>query len=363
MKLFDRYLIKRWFLLFVSSLTVLISVYLAGDVAMTIWDLIGKDLPSSKIILHYLLKLPTTFYLIAPVASLLASLLTLTGLKRSGELGALFYSGIGRFRLGVPILAATLLVSFMSLYINDKVAPAANKLSRDIERDASGTTTYLVGTNRIWLLEGKRVVHIRNVENKGSVLIEPTVLIFNSASLQELEARIDAPRAVWHDGRWIMEEGIHRTFINGTVSNVEGPKVIMPAIQVNPEEFSIVKRVPEEMNLRELKGYVRNLKRAGLKYLWYEVRIYRKSAAAFIPLVFGLLALPIGFMVPVRGGVPLGIGMSIIMTLVFWTFLAFFLSMGYSGILPAPVSAWTVNIVFLLLGFAALAVYKRPRLI
>ncbi|MFV1957716.1 MAG: LptF/LptG family permease, partial [bacterium] len=277
MKLFARYLIKKWFLLFVASLAVLISVYLAGDVAMTIWDLIGKGLPSNKIVLHYFLKLPTTFYLVAPVASLLASLLTLTGLKRTGELGALFYSGIGRFRLGVPILAATLFVSFMSLYINDKVAPAANKLSRDIERDVSGTTTYLVGTNRIWLLEDNRVIHIRNVENKGTILIEPTVLIFNNASLQELGARIDAPRAVWQDGRWVMEEGIRRTFMKGTVSAVEGPKVISPPIQIYPEEFSTVKRVPEEMNLRELKGYVRNLKKAGLRYHWYEVRIYRKS--------------------------------------------------------------------------------------
>lgn len=363
MSLLFRYMMKRWFLLFVPSMLVLISAYIAGDMAITVWNLLREGLSLPQLTLHFILKLPTAFYFLAPMASLLASLLMLTGFKKTGELGAIFYCGSGRFRILVPILAATLAVSLFSLYVNDQIAPAANKVSRDIVRDNSGTTTHLVGTSRIWLLEGSRVIYIRNVENGGTMLIEPTVLKFSDHTLKEMVSRIDAPEAVWTDGRWLMKKGILRNFKDNELQAVEGPGVISPDIRVTPKEFSIVKRSPEEMTMSELKKYVNNLKKSGFRYRWYEVRIFRKSATAFISFVFGLLALPVGFMVPVRGGVPLGIGLSIMITLAFWSIFTFFLSMGYSGLLPAPVSAWTVNILFLLLGAAALIGCRRPRLI
>jgi len=256
-----------------------------------------------------------------------------------------------------------LLSPFFSLYVNDHVAPAANRISKDIVRDSSGTTAHLVGTSRIWLLEGSRVIHIRSVENEGTVLVEPTVLEFSDSSLKELKSRIDAPEAVWSSDGWLMNMGIRRTFIGSEVLSVNGPGQVRPDIQVTPKEFFLVKRAPEEMTMSELKGYVKNLKKSGLRYHWYEVRIFRKSAAAFISFVFGLLALSVGFQVPVRGGVPLGIGLSVMITLAFWSVFTLFLSMGYSGILPAPVSAWGVNVLFLLLGTAALIVFRRPRLI
>ena len=105
-----------------------------------------------------------------------------------------------------------------------------------------------------------------------------------------------------------------------------------------------------------------NLKIAGLPYNWHHVRIYRKASAAALSLIFTVIALPIGLIVPIRGGIPLGIGLSILLAIIFWSAFSFCLSLGYSGLIPAPAAAWTAQAVFLVLGLLALTAIRRPRL-
>ena len=354
----DRYLLKRWVTLFLSSLTVLVLAYLSSEISLKIWSLVERDISTSSLVLHFLLKVPLIIYQMTPVASLLATLLTITGLKQAHELGTMCCSGISEFRIGVPLLAATLVVSALSYYVGETVVPSALRLSRDIARGGTGSGSRLVGTDRIWLLEGNRVIHIRNVEKEGTVLIQPTVLQFAGKGLVSLSKRIDAPRARWEDSTWIMEEGIVRFFEDGFLTSADPPKRIEVPIRIRPEEFFRVRRTPEEMNTRELSRYIQNLKVAGLSFQTYEVQRHSRVSSALIPLIFGLLALPIGFQVPVRGGAPLGIGLSIAMTLIFWSFFSLSLSLGDSGFLPAPVSAWSANALFLFIGMLGCVVYS-----
>jgi lipopolysaccharide export system permease protein len=221
----------------------------------------------------------------------------------------------------------------------------------------------VVGSERIWLLEGNKVIHIRSVQEKGSVLIEPTVLQFEGKGLRTLELRMDAERVYWKDGSWLAEEVFLRTFRDEMMSEVQILSDSRIPIRIQPKEFYRVRRKPEEMNRRELVRYVKNLKMAGLSYNWHNVRIYRKSSAAALSLIFTIIAFPVGLVVPIRGGIPLGLGMSILLALIFWSVFSFCLSLGYSGLIPAPTAAWAAQIVFLVLGLATLMVIRRPRLI
>ncbi len=358
----DRYIVKRWLTLFLTSLAVLALAYLSTEITFKLWGLAERDIPASSLGLHFLLKFPTITYQVAPVASLLATLLTITGLKHTRELGALCCSGVSDFRIGIPIITASLIVSVLSFYVGERVAPGASKLSRDIARGGRGSESLLVGTDRIWLLEGNRVIHIRNVEKGGMLLIQPTVLEFSGKGLITLSKRIDAPKATWDGAAWIMDEGITRHFQSGRLSGTDPPGRIQAPIGIQPDEFFRVRRTPEEMDHKELSEYIANLKIAGLPYRTYEVQRYSRVSNALIPFIFGLLALPIGFQVPVRGGAPLGIGLSITMTIIYWSFLSLSVSLGESGILPAAVSAWAANALFLALGVLGFVFKRSPRL-
>jgi len=358
----DRYIAKRWLNAFCATLIVLIAVYLAGEAVFSMMGLLKKGHSLLTVSMHFALKIPTIFYQMAPVAALVASLLTLTGMKKSGEITTIFVTGWGVLRLSAPFLVASIAVGLFAYHVNETMAPGANRISRNLIRSGTGSGGSVVGSERIWLIEDNHIVHIQSVQEGGMVLLKPTVLQFKGEGIRELELRVDATLARWKNGEWIAEKTYLRRFSGGLVKDTtiltENPVPIM----IKPEEFFRVRRKPEEMNLSDLKEYVLSLRKAGLPANWHHVRVYRKSSAAALSLIFTVIALPVGLLVPLRGGTPLGIGLSILVALLFWSLFSLCLSMGYSGLLPAPVSAWASQVLFFSLGVASLMVIKRPRL-
>jgi len=358
----DRYMIRHWLLLFIPTMVVLGAVYLASDAAFTLWEYINRDLSPAHIAMHYLFKTPNILYQMAPIASLIATLLTMANMKRAGEMTAVLATGIGGFRMSAPILAIAVGVSLMAFYVTESMAPGANRISRDLVRKNSGVGSSVVGTKRIWLLEGNRVIHIRSVLDGGSRLIQPTVLQFEGKGLRNLSLRMDAESVVWEDGGWKAEEMVMRRFSEGNLIDSEVLKDQRLPIRIRPDEFNRVRRKPEEMSMAELRKYILNLKAAGLPHITHQVSIYQKISTAAISLIFTVLALPVAFLMPIRGGVPLGLGLSILLVLIFWSVFSLFLTLGYTGIIPPPVSAWGAQLIFLMLGLTALIGIKHPRL-
>ena len=358
----DRYLIRRWLLFFLPAMVVLGAAYLSSDAAFTLWEYIRRGLSSTHIALHYILKIPNILYQMAPIASLIATLLTMTNMKRSGEMTAAFATGTGDIRMSAPILAIALVVSLLAFYVTESMAPGANRISRDLVRKESGAGSSVVGTKRIWLLEGNRVIHIRSVLDGGTVLTNPTVLQFDGKGLRNLTLRMDAERVVWQDNKWKAEVLVLRRFLLGNLfETVTLENKTMP-IHIRPDEFYKVRRKPEEMSISELRKYIRNLKAAGLPYISHQVSIYQKVSTAAISLIFTMIALPVAFLIPIRGGVPMGLGLSILLVVIFWSLFSLALSLGYAGIIPPPVAAWLAQVVFLVINLSALVLIKHPRL-
>ncbi|MDF1534951.1 MAG: LptF/LptG family permease [bacterium] len=358
----NRYIIRRWLLTFFPALVVLMAAYLASDASFTVWDYIRRGIAPAAIALHFALMIPNILYEMSPIACLLATLLTLTGLKRTGEMTAMFATGIGGIRMSAPILAAAIGVSIGSFYLTESLAPGANRVSRDIVSKKKGPGASVVGDRRIWLLEGNRVIHISAVQERGTVLVEPTVLQFEGNGLRQLNLRMDSELARWENGSWIAEKMVSRRFINGHVTDTRTLIDQRIPVHITPEEFYQVRRRPEEMGLAQLADYIENLKAAGLPHITYQVSLYQKLSAAVISLIFTVIALPVSFAVPVRGGVPLGTGLSIMLALVYWTLFSLSLSLGHAGVISPPVAAWSAQVLFLVLGLAALALLRHPRL-
>jgi len=360
--LLDRYIGKKWVLYFFPSAVVLVTVFLASDMAFTFWDYSRRGLSPGLVALHYILKTPYLMYQSAPVSSLIATVLTLTGMKRNGEMTAMFTSGTSGIRLSMPILTAVFFVSLLSFYLTENLVPGANRISRDLVRKDSGAEASVVGTDRIWLRDGNRVIHIRSVEEDGTMLTEPTILQFADSHLRDLELRMDADSVRWEDGTWRAGKVYLRRFSDGILLDTVVMENGRVPIRTRPDEFKRVRRKPEEMGSSQLRKYINNLKLAGLPYARYEVNVYQKASAAAICLIFTILSIPVAFIVPIRSGVPMGIGLSIALGAAFWSLYSFSLSLGFAGIIPAPVAAWAGQAVFFLLGLVSLLLIKHPRL-
>ncbi len=85
------------------------------------------------------------------------------------------------------------------------------------------------------------------------------------------------------------------------------------------------------------------------------VDLYYKVSFSVISLIIILVGAPFA-LITTRGGVLIGLGMSITIGLLYYAFIATALAFGKAGILPPVVAAWLGNVVF-----AALGVYLVNR--
>ncbi len=77
----------------------------------------------------------------------------------------------------------------------------------------------------------------------------------------------------------------------------------------------------------------------------HRVQLHRKLAFPMVGLVMTLLAVPFSFIVARRGAL-YGIGIAIVIAIVYWAVLAIFEALGNNALLHPALAAWAPNLMF-----------------
>jgi lipopolysaccharide export LptBFGC system permease protein LptF len=99
------------------------------------------------------------------------------------------------------------------------------------------------------------------------------------------------------------------------------------------------------MNFAQLRSYINELKTMGYTVMEHEVALQRKFAFPLVTLVMTLIAVPFAVTTGKRGAM-YGIGIGIVLALVYWTAISIFAAFGASGLMPPTLAAWAPNLLF-----------------
>ena len=99
------------------------------------------------------------------------------------------------------------------------------------------------------------------------------------------------------------------------------------------------------MNFGQLRRYIQELRASGYNVLDHEVGLHRKIAFPFVTLVMTLIAVPFAVTTGRRGAM-YGIGVGIVLALVYWTMISIFAAFGQGGMIDPMLAAWAPNLVF-----------------
>jgi lipopolysaccharide export LptBFGC system permease protein LptF len=102
---------------------------------------------------------------------------------------------------------------------------------------------------------------------------------------------------------------------------------------------------PDRMNYAQLKRYIDELKMSGYTVMQHEVELHRKLAFPLVTLVMTLIAVPFAVTTGKRGAM-YGIGIGIVLALVYWTTISVFAAFGASGLMSPTLAAWAPNLLF-----------------
>jgi lipopolysaccharide export LptBFGC system permease protein LptF len=112
-----------------------------------------------------------------------------------------------------------------------------------------------------------------------------------------------------------------------------------------PDYFKTEEPDAERMTYGQLKSYVEQLHKSGFNAVPYMVELQRKIAFPFVTVIITMLAIPFAVTTGRRGTL-YGIGVGIIVAIMYWTATSIFAAVGAGGWISPTLAAWAPNILF-----------------
>jgi LPS export ABC transporter permease LptG len=289
---------------------------------------------------------------IVAIAVLLAALVTVGLLTKSSELIVMRACGISLYRASLPLLAFALLGTGLLLAVEERVLVVTNRRAEYLNQMIRyGSAKMFDVLNRKWLIgpDGE-LYHYEYYDPNRRELNQFSVFEFDPDT-HVLMRRTYAMQASYAprtpDGDttpWIAQLGWRREFTRADVSKFASFKTAR--LPLEPADYFVTEAPDaDRMNYGQLKKYVDELKASGYNVLEHEVALQRKLAYPLVPIIMTLIAVPFAVTTGKRGAM-YGIGVGIVLALVYWTMISVFAALGAAGIVPPTLAAWAPNLIF-----------------
>ena len=345
--LIDRYIIGRFFWIFLMVLASGLVLYIIADLGENIDDILKNKVSHTVVVSYYKYLSLQILYDIAPIVVLVSTLLTFSLLSRSNELTAFKALGVSLFRLSLPAIGATVVVVLFCAYLQSEILPASNERVAQMKNQIKGRETARTyrRADRQWLFgQGRYVYNYLRFDPERPSLERLQVFEFDENN--QLSRRLLASRANFDGRGWVFEEGWKRSFAGPLVTNyepfLEPRRSDYPEV---PDYFTTEIRPPHQMPYLELRSYIQELESRGEKVPELEVELQLKISYPAICLVMVLVALPFAFRLG-RQGALYGVGLAVVLGMAFLTVFIFFSTLGKAGILPPIIAVWSPNLIF-----------------
>ena len=351
--LVDFYLLQAFFYYF--------GVLLAGFVvifdAFTLFDMLGdiskNHIPASMVLEFFRYLVPYFVYQLAPLATLVATLVTLAILAKNNEVIAFKASGISLYRIVLPLTFAGCLIAGGMFLLDDTYLPYASQRQDALRNQIKGrpAQTYFQPA-RQWIMgEDNKIYNYELFDFDRQLFGGLNVFELDPATFQ-IRRRVFATRATWEptQNTWALAGGWVRDFSDGRITRYAPYKVSSLAeLTEPPGYFRREVRQYYQMNWRQLGDYIDGLRKAGFDTARLSVQWQKKFAFPLIAAIIVFLGAPFAFLVGTRGAVG-GLALAVGVGIVYWATAALFEALGSAGQLPPVLAAWAPDAIFGFLG-------------
>lgn len=347
----DIYVTKSFF-----SIFLLVQCSLLVLALLVEYTQVGKHVTRNQIppdvVLRYLgFKLPEMLDLTFFLCLLIATLILFAVMSKYQEVTAVRAAGGSLQRLCLPLVVCGLGASIFNFYISNTFLPYANRRAAALRNEIrqKNESTF---SRDVWLKTGPgEIVNFQVYDHRTKRLLG--VRRFRLGADQEaLVERTELPQAVFADGQWrAAVPGKTWAFFRDSPNQAMRPTVtaIAPhepvALNIQHEDLMRKRRRPSEFSIKELKGYIRYVRRLGYVEPSFQTELNVKLAQPLVPLIMMMLAMPLGFQFG-RKGTFFGVGIGLIAGLLFLGLFEALRQMGGSGLVHPIVAGWSVVVLF-----------------
>jgi lipopolysaccharide export system permease protein len=359
----DRYIISELILPFLFGMGLFTALGLSiGSLFDLVRRVTESGLPLNIALQVLLLNLPGFVVLAFPMATLLASLMAYGRLTSDSESIALRSLGVNVYRLVVPAILLSLAITGLAFFMNDSIAPAANRQASMTLKTALNEKQPILKQSNIIQPEYKKIELPNGSERSvltrlfyaeqldGEQLSGLTILDRTQAGLSQV---ITAQSATWNfqKNTWdffdgtiyaVSPDGSYRNIVRFKHHQLALPRTALDlAKDFNNEEMSLA-QTKEHLEIVKLSGNQERVRK-------WEVRIQEKIAIPFACVSFGLVGAALGLR-PQNASKATSFGVCVGLIFVYYMLLVLMRSLGVQGVLAPFVAAWLPNFLGLAAG-------------
>ncbi len=357
-RILDEYVVREFLNTFLMVLAGFVMLMLVFTFFELVGDILRNHIPLSTVGAYLVNLTPSMLYQIAPLAVLIAVLVTFGVLNRNSEMIAMKATGISLYRLVIPIVSIAAILS-VSLFLFDQFyLPQANRRQEALRSVIKGRPpqTFLHPEQK-WIFgqphagEPARIFYYQFFDPDRNEFANLSLFEFDPGTFA-LSRRVFAARVVWDDdsGSWKFLNGWERDLDGANVTEYrEFAHAAFPEIHEEPSYFKKESLQSQEMNFGQLESYINDLRQSGFDTMRLRVALWHKLAYPLIAIVMAVLAIPFALAMGRRGSLT-SIAVAIGVALAYWVVDGLFGAMGNVNYLPAGLAAWSADVLFGLVG-------------
>ena len=375
----DRYILRQFIQTFLFGLLAFISIYIVVHLIENLDDFSDHNAPTSAILSYYLYLTPNIIHLVLPIGILLASLFTVGRLDTTNELTSIRAAGRSMRRLAFPLIIFGFLMSCFMVYFDGWLLPHTNKLHYGIQRQYLGKD--IIGGQRnvhmrlsptVNLLmdyfdpaKGEaNLVSIERFDTASPVVItrmqrtspsEFTTQLDTAITLRITE-RVDAAVMRYDTTRklWVLVNGVARNFQDpGSVATTSFDSRDIPFLPITPEELNLSQQKTDELTIEEFRDRIEQERLGGRDVGRLMVDYYAKFSFPFSAMIVIFFGIPFSS-AQRKSGAAVQIAITALVSAIYLILTEVSKAFSYGTAMPPLVTAWMVNVLFLLVGMVNL---------
>ena len=360
MKIIYKYIFRELMLPFLFGVAAFVGIFVGTDVLIDLTDFYVEWGVSFLTLLRlFLLTLPPIIVFSFPMATLLATIMCYNRLSGDNEVTAMRAGGISVHKILIPVLVMGLMVSFLTIGINEILVPRANYLYSQLEwKIKQGTTIPATQTDLFWTPidpETRRpdyLLYAHHFDGETGIMTDVFLQTYQQGRPNVL---VEAARAHWQENSWYFYQGnIYYLKPGSRVPAISFERWQAEQITTEPARIAKYSKNTDDMNMKQFREYIELKAAQGRDVAKELVDWHLRLSIPFASFIFVLLAAPLGLKRKRSGGSALGMGLSIIVIFIYYILLNIGDALGTRGTIAPWLGAWLQNVVFFIIGLVML---------
>ena len=346
-KILHRYILKEFIGSFGFGLIIFSAILLLDQIFQLVDLFLSKGVSLGLIAQLFILIIPNILTLTIPMAILFGALLSYGRFAEDNEITVMKATGITYKTLSMPIIVFVVTVGILlALALGlmgwvDNTAP-----------DVSYTTITAIGQYKIYAhevdsknntLSGVNIYKFEKIENKDTKRKTEYIPWRIAASYGTIGVDHNVVILTLYDGYWQRSDPnelgcmIHMNFKTYKFTIPLGSSIDFSDISLR------------ELNSKKLRKKIDETEKGNIERNTYTNEYWLRWTVAVAPIVFVLIAIPVGIMAG-KGGKAIGFGMSLGVIFIYYLFLVISMNVGEKGYVPSCYIMWLPDLVLAVVG-------------